>query len=231
MHEGAVNVRLLHFVSLIIKCFMEYIDMNQWKRKEHFAFFYRMDYPQFNICVNLDVTHFLARVRQKDLSFYYSMTYAVSLIANRVEEFRYRIRDGKVVLHEITHPSITDMEANSEDGLFKVILTEMRDNMEDFVRDAGENLRNQTSFFCPEKHTGRDDLIYITCLPWISFTHMSHTISLNKNDAVPRISWGKYFKEGDKVLLPFSVQVHHALMDGYHVGKYLELLQQYLDKQ
>jgi chloramphenicol O-acetyltransferase len=31
------------------------------------------------------------------------------------------------------------------------------------------------------------------------------------------------------VMLPFSVQVHHALIDGYMVGKYIEKLQNFLD--
>ena len=34
-------------------------------------------------------------------------------------------------------------------------------------------------------------------------------------------------KEG-KLTLPFSVQVHHALMDGYHVGMYFEKMESWL---
>lgn len=40
----------------------------------------------------------------------------------------------------------------------------------------------------------------------IVFTNISHTISLNKEDSIPRLAWGKYFEEHGKVLLPFSVQ-------------------------
>lgn len=39
---------------------MEYIDIDSWKRKEHFNFFYRMDYPQYNVCMNIDITKFPA---------------------------------------------------------------------------------------------------------------------------------------------------------------------------
>ena len=27
---------------------------------------------------------------------------------------------------------------------------------------------------------------------------MSHTISLNRDDSIPRVSWGKYFNDGDQ---------------------------------
>lgn len=210
---------------------MTIIDMNTWKRKEHFEFFYRVDYPQYNICANIDVTRFLTFCRQNQLPFYYALIYAVTDAANQCENFRYRIRENKqVVLHDRVHPSFTDMSRESEDDLFKLVTVEMEDRMAGFIRSAKEISMNQSVYFNLKPIAGRDDFLYITCIPWISFTHLSHTISINRNDAVPRISWGKYFNEGEKVLLPFSVQVHHALVDGYHVGEYFGKLQEYLDQ-
>ena len=208
---------------------MKTIDIENWKRKEHFNFFYRMDYPQYNICMNIDITRFLRFTKENQLSFYYAMIYAVTEAANRLENFKYRIRDGKVVLHDKLHPSFTDSGSGAENDLFKLVTVDMAGTISEFVKQTESVSKAQTACFPLEKLSGRDDFLYITCLPWISFTHFSHTITLNRNDSVPRISWGKYFSDGDKVLLPFSVQVHHALADGEHVGKYIELLQNYLD--
>ena len=208
---------------------MEYIDIDNWKRKEHFNFFYRMDYPQYNLCMNIDITNFLRFTREHNLSFYYAMIYAVMDVANQSENFRYRIRDGKVVLHNRLHPSFTDNSIEPGDDLFRFVTVDMCDNLFDFVAQTKAISKHQTEYLPMDKVIGRDDFIFITCVPWISFTHLSHTITINRNDSVPKISWGKYFTEGDKVLLPFSVQVHHALADGYHVGKYVNDLQKYLD--
>jgi chloramphenicol O-acetyltransferase type A len=210
---------------------MQYINIDNWKRKEHFDFFYRADYPQYNICMNIVVTRFLAFVKQRNLSFYYAMIYAVTKVANDCENFRYRIRDGKVVLHDTIHPSFTDITSGSEDDLFKMVTVEMKDSLTAFVDAAKETSTGQKTFFPLDTFIGRDDFVYITSIPWISFTQLSHTISLNKDDAVPRISWGKYYHDGDNTLLPFSIQVHHALVDGVHVGKYVEQLQLFLDSQ
>lgn len=206
---------------------MEIIDMKHWDRAQHFNFFKNMDYPQYNICMNIDITNFLKKVKENKLSFYYAMIYVSMQAANEIPELRYRIRGDQVILHDRIHPSFTDISAGSE--LFKMVTVNLEDTMEDFVAAAREKAENQTSYFPFEELAGRDDLAYITCIPWISFTHLSHTINLKKDDAVPRISWGKYFSEGDRTLLPFSVQVHHAFADGIHVGKYVEKLQQYLD--
>lgn len=208
---------------------MKEIDIESWKRKEHFHFFYRMDYPQYNICMDIDISHFLAYTKQQQLPFYYAMIYAVTDVLNKTEEFRYRIRDGKVVLHNQVHPSFTDMDSDSSDELFKIVTVNHEGNIHAFTHAAREASRYQKSYFDLSKVAGRDDLIYITCIPWISFTHLSHTITLNRNDSVPRISWRKYYQQDDKIFLPFSVQVHHALADGIHVGKYVNELQKYLN--
>ncbi len=209
---------------------MKYIDLENWKRKEHFEFFHRMDYPQFNICMDLDVSNLLKFVKQKELSFYYSMIYIATTVINQVENFKYRIRDDKVVLHDKIHPSFTDMNKDEDDDLFKMVSLDLTDDIYEFEKIAKQTSLKQKDYFVPEKLIGRDDLIYITCIPWISFTHISHTISLNKNDSVPRISWGKYYKKGEKTLLPFSVQANHSFIDGFHVGKYIEKLQTFINE-
>jgi chloramphenicol O-acetyltransferase type A len=49
-------------------------------------------------------------------------------------------------------------------------------------------------------------------------------------DSVPRIAWGKYFAKDNRLEMPLSAQVHHALMDGIHVGRYFALVQEHLDQ-
>ncbi|MCC8155133.1 MAG: chloramphenicol acetyltransferase [Tannerellaceae bacterium] len=208
---------------------MKYIDIENWKRKEHFKFFYRADYPQYNICMDLDITRFLAFTKEHTFPFYYSMIYAVTKVLNEIEDFKYRIREGKVVLHDKINPSFTYINPEEEDELFKIITVDFKENIQDFIESAQQASASQKEYFDLAGTAGRDDLIYLSCIPWISFTHISHTILLNRDDSVPRISWGKYFAKDGKVFLPFSVQVHHALLDGIHVGKYIDKLQAYLN--
>jgi chloramphenicol O-acetyltransferase type A len=206
---------------------MKIIDQTTWKRAQHYNFFHSMDYPQYNICMDVDITNFISAVRKKQLSFYYAMIYAAMSAANEIEEFKYRIHGADVVVYDRIHPSFTELGPDPD--LFKIVTVELEDTMEAFVQKAKEKSEMQTQYF-PLEELNRDDLAYITCIPWISFTHLSHTINLKRDDAVPRISWGKYYKVGDQVLLPFSVQVNHALADGLHVGRYVEKLQEFLNK-
>ena len=76
-----------------------------------------------------------------------------------------------------------------------------------------------------EDEEGRDDFLFLSALPWIRFTSMQHAMQEHPGDCIPRISWGKYYESEGKIWIPVSVQVHHALVDGRHVGAYFELLE------
>ena len=75
-----------------------------------------------------------------------------------------------------------------------------------------------------------DDAIHFTVLPWASFTSFSHARNWGREDSVPKIAFGKFTEEDKRTKLPISVEVHHALMDGLHVGRYLSQMQEALRK-
>lgn len=207
---------------------MKIIDLNTWERTTHYNFFRRMDYPHHNMCINIDISNFLAKIRKKHIPFYYAMIYAATQCMNQVEQFRYRIRDEQVVLHEVIHPAFSEIAEGSD--LFKMVTVELEGPIELFAQRAREKSNNQKDYFVFEDIEGRDDLIFITCVPWLSFTQLSHTISFNKDDSFPRLAWGKHFMNNGKTLMPFSVQAHHSFVDGVHVARYVECLQEYLDQ-
>lgn len=206
---------------------MKKIDMNTWDRKEHYNYFRTMDYPHFDVCGPIDVSQLVSYVKANRLPFYYAMIFAASTAANQIKNFRYRIRGGDVFEHEAVHPSFTHMDAGSE--LFKYVTADLRGDMAEFAQYAQNKAQSQKGLYGSGTDEARDDLLFITCVPWVSFTQLSHAFTLNKDDSIPRISWGKYDTDGGKILMSLSVQVHHALADGLHIGRYFEALQAFIN--
>lgn len=205
---------------------MKLIDIENWKRKDHYYYFRQLDYPHFNICGNLDITKFHRYSKENNLPFFISVLYTSSKTANSIKEFRMRIRKDQVVEHETVHPSFTAM---IEEEVFSFCTVNYTENFEEFRTDTAKEIAKVKNSIYIKDETGRDDLLYITSIPWISFTNITHPIQMNPVDSIPRISWGKYFEDNGKIKLPMSVQVHHALMDGIHVGKYFTVLQEIFD--
>ena len=86
--------------------------------------------------------------------------------------------------------------------------------------------RNGDGAFSPRHED--DARIHCTTLPWIAFTSFSHARRWGREDSVPKISFGKFIKDNERTLLPFSVEVHHSLMDGLHVGRYIARIEEML---
>lgn len=205
---------------------MKYIDIESWERKNHYNYFKGLDYPHFNICGNLDITRFYGFIKENGRPFFITFLFMAVKAANGVREFRLRIREDKVVEHEAVSPSFTVM---SSGAVFSFCTAEFADNYEEFFANASAEMEKNKAVVRVEDEPGRDDLLYITSIPWISFTGITHPVHMSPVDSVPRISWGKYFEENGRLKLPLSVQAHHALVDGSHTGLYFNTLQEMLD--
>ena len=201
---------------------MKIIDIDSWDRKDHFLLFKQSACAQYHIGLDLDITSFKMKIKNQGLSFTMAMTYACSLAMNQVEQFRYRISKGRIILHEVIHPALAYVAPDRK--YFKMVVVELDSRLEIFAAKA----LAQKDYFISEDLRERDDLIFISSLPKVSFTHLSHTLPANKDDAVPRLSWGKYYLRDGALMLPFNVQAHHGFVDGDHMGCFLEDLQGYL---
>lgn len=198
------------------------IDINSWERKAHYEFYKDMDLPQYNICSNIDVTDLYKFVKKNNLSFYQTMIFFVTKVVNNVSEFKVRIKDENVIKYEKINPAFT---INTKNELFSFATVEFDDDFNLFkkrIKDKVESLKGIVSL---DVSNISDNTIYISCAPWINFTSVSHATYISKSDCIPRITWGKYIKDGERLKMPLSVQVHHALVDGYHLGLFYDNLQ------
>lgn len=201
------------------------IDEKNWKRAVHCAVFRDYVEPAFCVSFPLDVTRFLARAREMGVSFTLALVYAVSKCANEIEEFRYRFVEGKVALFERIDTAFTYL--NPETELFKVVRVPMCETLLEYVTLAKKTAEEQEAYF-----TGPlgNDVFQFSPLPWVPYTHISHTNAGRRDQATPLFDWGRYEERDGRVLLPFSVQAHHSFVDGLHVGRLYEALSRYLDE-
>ncbi|HEY6046547.1 MAG TPA: chloramphenicol acetyltransferase [Pyrinomonadaceae bacterium] len=204
-----------------------YLDIENWSRRELFNFFIGYADPYFNVCVQLDVTEFLAFVHARSTKVSLALHYFAMRVANEIEPFRYRLKDGKVVIFDSVHGGTTVLLPNES---FAYAYFEYQPDFEKFVAEMGQAVEVVRTGSGPLKPTMRDDVIYHTTLPWIPFTSFKHARTPGRGDSIPRIVFGKFSKDGARTIMPISVEVHHALMDGLHVGRYLNRLEEVLAK-
>jgi len=205
---------------------MHKIDMQGWARRELFNLFNTFNHPHFNMCVNMNLTIFLPYTRKHGFSFTPAILYLISKTANDIPEFRHRVWDGEIVEHEIVSPSVTIL---GENDLFGFCLIDYNPDFAEFHERAKRKIASIKKHPSLDDPQGRDDLLFMTAIPWVSFTSFTHPMQQHPTDSIPRFAWGKYFYEGIHMKMPLSVQGHHALMDGLHMARFYEVMQEYLD--
>ena len=206
---------------------MRNIVMQTWPRREHFRAFNASSNPHFSLCANLDLDRFYPAAKQSGTTFTVAVIYALSRTANAIPEFRYRIRGDSVVDHEVVHPSTTIM---AQDDLFTFCTIEYSSDFPEFAARATERIAYVREHPTLKDEPGRDDYLFMTSIPWVSFTAFTHPGHLHPAKSIPMFAWGKLITEGDHQKMPLCVQVHHALVDGVHVGRFYEQLQEFLQQ-
>jgi chloramphenicol O-acetyltransferase type A len=127
---------------------------------------------------------------------------------------------AQVVVHPVIHGGSTVL---MPDGTFAFAYFDYQTGFHAFATEGArelERVRNGPAGLRPEPK--RDDMIHYSVIPWVAFSSFSHARVRTRDVSVPKIVFGKHRRVGDRSLLPVSVEVHHALVDGLHVGRFYQ---------
>lgn len=204
---------------------MKLIDPKQGPRSGTFQFFKDFDNPYFNLCGWLDSTQLTAMCQDLHLGLSLPLFYLNLKAANAITVFKQRF-DGEQVLEFPTiHGGSTVLRA---DESFGFCYFDFHPDFRVFQKQARLRFRQAQAIADFNPQDDSSDLIHFSVIPWFAFTSISHARRWRTRDSIPKITLGKNSQVGSGYQLPISVEVHHALMDGYHVGQFLQMLQNFM---
>lgn len=192
-----------------------YIDVETWPRKDAYHLFSKGYLPFFAVTTPLDVTELRRFTKKEGLSFYRAMVYVVTRAMNELEPFRLRIRKDGIAVCETVSPSYTTA---GRDGSFGISDVEYLpgETMADFCRRALEKEASQREQMAVQDDV-RDDLIFISTVPWFVTTSVLQEQPTDPDDSFPRVLWDRIHEEKGRQLVNFTAQLNHRLLDGSHV--------------
>ncbi|HEF1869946.1 TPA: type A chloramphenicol O-acetyltransferase, partial [Bacillus cereus] len=197
------------------------IDREDWNREQHFEHYLKLKCT-FSMTVNVDITMLLGEVYQKGIKFYPVFIYLISRVVNNHKKFRTCFNDEGVVGYwEEMIPSYTIF--HKDDKSFSSIWTDYSSDFRTFYNNYEDDMRCYASVHgLFTKENIPPNVFPISSIPWTSFTGFNLNINNDENFLLPIITCGKYFNDGNKVMLPVSLQVHHSVCDGYDASQFIE---------
>lgn len=200
------------------------LNLDNWPRKEHFHFFRKFEEPFFGVVVEIDCTKAYERSKALGVSFFIYYLHKTLVAVNHIEAFRYRIEGEQVYVYDAVHASAT---ISREDGSFGFSLMEYDSDFNHFEQKTlteVDRVKSTPGLFT--RTFEMENLIHFSAIPWVDFTSLSHARSFTFPDSCPKISFSKMIvSESGKRHMKMSVHVHHGLMDGLHVGQFVDRFQ------
>ena len=203
------------------------IDVRHWKRREHYLWFRKYDRPFFSVTVEIDVTAAWRASRKRGgASFFLTSLFLMLEAANEVEAFRLRLRPRGVWRHDRVAAGPTIMRP---DETFGFVRLEPARTLEQFASRGRAIIAAaaKQSGLVSQIHQG-DDIVFHSVLPWLRFTSFTNAL-YDKSDSIPRVVFGRCMREGKRMKMPVSVEVHHALVDGLDVARFIDRFAAHLD--
>lgn len=210
---------------------MEEIKLEGWPRLKTYTWFKAFSNSTYGMNVRLDITKLVKHTKQHDQSFFINMLYTVLTGLNSIEEMRTRLVDDKPVIFDDINPAYTVM---TEAGTFENVRHKNCQNYSDFYKVASEHIESAKK----QKQIKKNDYnpencydeYYITCVPWVDYTEMSHPIPDDiGSQCIPRICWGKFIEQGGRYELTLNITVSHIFVDGYHLAQAFNKIQDLLN--
>ncbi|MDE7290834.1 MAG: chloramphenicol acetyltransferase [Treponemataceae bacterium] len=203
---------------------MKKVEPESTSRNEAFKLWMDAPNPMVTFFKNIDVTPLVKLSRRRKLKFNMLLCYCIGKAASSVKEF-YLLPVGRdLILYDSlavnTIVKNKDGEVSSCDILFTEDLAAFND---DYIRHT-----TQVAQTCQNRDL-TDSMVIGTSA--IIDTEIEGAVGMNSgifNN--PFMIWGRYKKRLFKYALPISFQFHHTQMDGAHAGRFLENLQDEINK-
>jgi len=203
------------------------IDIENWNRKEHFHFFSQFSEPFFGVTVKVDCSKAYVKAKEKQVSFFLYYLYQVLKTANGIDNFKYRIIDNQAYEFDTVNASPT---INRPSGSFGFAYMDYFEDEDTFYKNALEEIEKVQKANSLLPAVSGENVIHFSAIPWIDFTSISHARNFSYPDSCPKISFGKMTEDNGIKTMPISIHVHHGLMDGYHVGLFIDKFQKFMNE-
>lgn len=206
------------------------LDTATWNRRETFWYFSQMAPTGYSLTVDLDVTHLRAVLKTAGIKFFPAYLWLVTRSLNEQAEFKLAEREGKLGYYDTLTPLYAAF--HEDDKTFSLLWTEYDDNFRAFYRaylDNAKRYGDNHGILAQKDAVPPENAYTVSCIPWVSFRSFSVHSYENKPYYFPSVEAGKIYASGESLLLPLSITCHHAAADGYHVKRFLEVLQDGMD--
>ena len=201
------------------------IDPKNSARASAYALWMKAPNPMVTFFKTLDVTNLVKVSGKRHVKFNMLLEYCIGKAAAQVKEFYVLPVGDKLMEYDKIAVNTIVKNKTGEVSSCDIMYT---DDLNQFNQEY-MHYTNKTAQTCLDRDLSEDCMVIGTSA--LIDTHIDGAVGMNSgifNN--PFIIWGRYRKKLFRFYLPISFQFHHTQMDGAHAGRFLEKLQNEIDR-
>ena len=198
------------------------VDRSNWSREPYFSHYFTQVPCTYSMTVKIDIT----ALRQSGQKLYPAMLYCLSKLVNAHAEFRMTVNEnGQLGFYDIMHPCYTIFQKEMETftNLWTPYSSDYRIFLKAYEKDLKEYGKVQTFMAKPNLPSNH---FPVSMIPWETFESFHLNLQKGYDYLTPIFTMGRFYQEHDFWMLPLSIQVHHAVCDGFHVCRFVRELRE-----
>lgn len=201
------------------------INPNDTTRAMAFELWMKATNPMVTVFKTLDVTNLIKMSRKKNMKFNMLLDYCIGKAAAGVKEFYLLPVGDKLMQYDTIAVNTIVMNKNGEVNSCDILYA---GDFRKFYRDYMK-YTVQVAKTCQDRDLSVESMVIGTSA--IVETELDGVVGMNSGIFHnPFLFWGKYRKKWFRYELPISFQFHHTQMDGAHAGRFLENLQNEINR-
>ena len=203
------------------------IDKEKYYRKGVFRHFSEDCKCSTSMTARIDVTDLVEFSKKKDRKFYINFLYVLSKVLNSRDDYKmgYLWQTQELICYDTINP--TQYVFHEDTETCTPVYTTYYSDYETFYKNALTDVemakKTREYMLDMENHPNWFDASYIS---WLSYDSFNVELPDGYLFFAPIVNWGRYRKENDRLVMPVSVRLNHAIADGYLVAKVFKLLEE-----
>ena len=203
------------------------VDRSAWSRGALFQYYLDSMRVVMSLTVDMDVTPLVRYVKGRGLKFYPAMIWAVSRVINAHDEFKYGWdASGNLIRWDFVSPSYAHF--HREDENFTKLVTEYAGELSVFHARFLRDRERYREFRGVVEHQP-PNFFDVSCLPWVRYRHFDVHVFDQGMFLAPVVTWGRYEEEQGRLIMPLTMNIHHAVADGFHLSRFFREVQELMD--
>ena len=202
------------------------IDKEKYYRRGVYRHFSEDCKCSLSVTSKIDVTQLAEYSKKSDTKFYLNFLYILSKVLNSRDDYKmgYLWQTDTLICYDTINP--TQYVFHDDTETCTPVYTVYYEDYDEFYKNALDDLENAKKtreyMLDMENHQNWFDASYIS---WLSYDSMNIELPDGYLFFSPIVNWGRYRKENDRLLMPVTVRLNHAVADGYLAALVYRLLE------